>query len=76
MLDEKKEFYFVNMGILMYLFGSTILFLVGNLTTKFSKDFNMITWMLNALLIIVYHLFILYEWKVSFLKSNQLQITD
>ncbi|MRX67650.1 hypothetical protein SAMN06265349_10516 [Flavobacterium resistens] len=70
MLDEKKEFYFINMGILLYLFASTILFLIGNLTAKFSKDFNLITWTLNAGLVIVYHLFFLYEWKVSYSRTK------
>lgn len=70
MLDEKKEFYFINMGILLYLFASTILFLIGNLTTKFSNDFKMITWTLNAIFIIVYHLFFLYEWKVSYFRTK------
>lgn len=74
MLDENKQFYYINMGILMYLFGSTILFLVGNLTTKLSDNFNMITWILNAFLIIVYQLFILYEWKVSFYKRKVISI--
>jgi len=74
MLDEKKEFYFINMGILLYLFGSTILFLVGNLTVKFSKNFNMITWILNAGLYVAYQLFILYEWKVSFSKRTVINV--
>jgi hypothetical protein len=70
MLDEKKEYYFINMGILLYLFSSTILFLVGNLTIKFSAKFTFITWILNAGLIVVYHLFIMYEWKVSYYKKK------
>ncbi|MBF4506890.1 hypothetical protein IRZ83_09420 [Flavobacterium sp. JLP] len=71
MLEERRTFYFINMGILLYLFGSTILFLVGNLTVKFSKDFNMVTWLLNAILYVIYQLFILYEWKVSFYKNKK-----
>jgi len=70
MLDEKKEFYFINMGLLLYLFASTILFLVGNLTTKLSKDLNMITWTLNAVFVIVYHVFFFYEWKINYYKKN------
>lgn len=70
MLDEKKEFYFVNMGILLYLFASTILFLVGNLTVKFSENFNLTTWILNAGLYVVYQLFILYEWKIGYSKKQ------
>lgn len=76
MLEEKKEFYYINMGIIMYLFGSTILFLVGNLTTKFSAKFSLITWTLNAFLYVAYQLFILYEWKVSFSKSKKKQVLD
>lgn len=70
MLEEKKEYYFINMGILLYQFGSTILFLVGNLTIKFSSKFNFITWILNSAFIIVYQLFILYEWRVSYYKKR------
>ena len=70
MLNEKKEFYYINMGIFMYLFGSTILFLVGNLTTVLSPKMSLITWILNAFLYIVYQLFILVEWKKSFSKKS------
>ncbi len=70
MLNEKKEFYYINVGILMYLFGSTILFLVGNLTTILSPKMSLLTWTLNAFLIIIYQLFILVEWKKSFSKKS------
>ena len=70
MLNGKKEFYFINMGVLFYLFGSTILFLVGNLTIVLSPKMNKITWILNSLLYILYQIFILMEWKKSFLKKN------
>ncbi|MBP4138785.1 hypothetical protein J3495_11885 [Flavobacterium sp. P7388] len=76
MLDEKKEFYFINMGVIMYLFGSTILFLVGNLTTNFSAKFSFITWTLNVVLYAIYQLFILYEWKVSFSKSKKEKVLE
>ncbi len=76
MLDEKKEFYFINMGVIMYLFGSTILFLVGNLTTNFSAKFSFITWTLNVILYAIYQLFILYEWKVSFSKSKKEKVLE
>ena len=76
MLEEKKEFYYVNMGILLYLFGSTILFLVGNLTSKFSANFNQVTWTLNAAFYVVYQLLILYEWKVNFYKAKKIQVIE
>jgi len=72
MLNEKKEFYYINMGVLIYLFGSTILFLVGNLTIVLSPKMNKITWILNSILYIVYQVFILLEWKKSFSKKREL----
>lgn len=70
MLNGKKEFYYINMGILLYLFGSTILFLVGNLTVTLSREFTKIPWILNALFYVFYQLFVLYEWKKSFSKKE------
>ena len=70
MLNEKKEFYYVNIGILMYLFGSTILFLVGNLTISLSKKMSLITWILNSILYIIYQILILIEWKKSYYKKS------
>ncbi|MES2853861.1 MAG: hypothetical protein V4698_13195 [Bacteroidota bacterium] len=70
MLNEKKEFYYVNVGLLIYLLGSTILFLVGNLTAVLSPKMSLFTWILNALLIIINQFFILIEWKKSFYKKE------
>ena len=71
MLNEKKEFYFINIGVLFYLFGSTILFLVGNLTIVLSPKMNKITWILNSILYVLYQIFILVEWKKSFFKKRE-----
>jgi hypothetical protein len=71
MLTGKKVYYFFTIGLLLYLCSSTILYLVGGLTILFSKSMMLITWILNAILIIIYHLFILYEWKVSFLSTKR-----
>lgn len=69
MLNKKEEFYYINVGILMYLFGSSILYLVGNLTILMSTKMSLIIWTLNAGLYVVYQLFILFEWKKSFYKK-------
>lgn len=69
LLNAKKEFYYVNIGILFYLFGSTILFFVGNLTTKLSPKVSLLTWTLNAFLLIIYYLLIIFEWNKSFSKK-------
>lgn len=70
MLSDRKEFYYINIGIIFYLFGSTILFLVGNFTSKMSGDLNKITWLTNALWYVVYQLFITFEWYKSYSKKS------
>ena len=69
MLTENKKFYYVSFGTVFYLLGCTVLFLIGNFSTGLSDNIKYLTWMLNAFLFLVYHLFILYEWKVSFYKK-------
>jgi len=70
MLTDGKKFYYVSFGIVFYLLASTVLFLIGNLSMELSNDVKYLTWALNAFLIVVYQLFILYEWKVSFYENK------
>ncbi|WP_228526650.1 MULTISPECIES: hypothetical protein [unclassified Flavobacterium] len=69
MLTESKKFYYVSIGVVFYLLASTVLFLIGNLSSGLSNEIKYLTWMLNAFLIVVYQLFILYEWKQSFYEK-------
>lgn len=69
LLTEKKLFYYINLGLLLYMFGSTVLFLVGNLVVSFGPKFDEISWILNAGLYIIYQLFILYDYKIMLKKS-------
>jgi len=62
LLNEKKEFYYVTVGLLIYLFGSTVVFLSSNLLLSLNSKFpSKIIMKLNIYLYIVYQLFILYE---------------
>ncbi len=70
LLNIKKEFYYINFGILTYLFGSTVLFLAGNLVAKMKPEFNDVPWILNSILYVFYQILILLEFKVSFYKSK------
>ena len=70
MLAAEKEFYYVTIGIIIYLLGSTVLFFVANLIVGLSTEFKFLTWTLNAILVVVYQLFILFEWKRSFYKKG------
>ncbi len=64
LLNEKKEFYYINIGLLIYLFGSTIVFLTSNLllSLKTYDSFDFI-YSLNVYLYVIYQLFILFDLK-------------
>ncbi|GGF30435.1 hypothetical protein [Flavobacterium limi] len=69
MLTEFKTYYYITIAIIFFMLGSTILYLVGNITLSLSKDVKLISWALNAFLFLIYQLVILYEWKISFSKK-------
>ncbi|MBE8728130.1 hypothetical protein C4F50_24715 [Flavobacterium sp. KB82] len=73
MLSGSKEYYYITVGIIIYLLASTILFLVGNLTIGLSANLKFLSWTLNAVLVLMNQIFILYEWKISFSKKAVLQ---
>ncbi len=63
MLSNRKEFYLINCGILIYLFGSTVTFLPRNLHTIYGYSFSKALHVLNITLYIVYLIFIFFEWR-------------
>lgn len=69
-LNEKKKYFYINTGILLYLFGSTVLFMSGNLISRLDLAPTKIVWILNSVLYIVYQVFILLEWREIFLKKT------
>lgn len=71
MLSNKKEFYYVNSGILIYLFGSTVAFLPRNLHTIYGHSFSMALQLLNIILYIVYLIFIFLEWRYINLRNKK-----
>lgn len=57
---EKRRFYHINMGIITYLLGSTVIFLSGNLINiVISESGNKMVWNLNSLLYIGYQLLVM-----------------
>jgi hypothetical protein len=72
MLTEHKTYYYITIAIIFFMLGSTILYLVGNITLTLSKDVKYLSWTLNAFLFLIYQLVILYEWKISFSKKTVL----
>lgn len=61
-LNEKKTYYFINMGILIYLFGSTVVFLSGNIIIVLNSSAGKIIWGLNSVLYAIYQGLIMLEW--------------
>lgn len=61
-LNESKEYYYLNTGIFIYIFGSTVLFLSGDILSTIDKSYGKIIYTLNGLLYIVYQIYIFIEW--------------
>lgn len=68
MLNGKRTFYYINSGILIYLFGSTIIFLSGNVLIMKSKLYGSYLVYINLCLYIFYLLMFLFEWKKNYSK--------
>lgn len=70
-LNEKKQFYYITIGLLIYLFGSTVVFLTTNLllSLKTYDSFEFI-YSLNVYLYAIYQLFILFDLKYLFLPKK------
>lgn len=66
MLNQKRTYYFINSGILIYLFGSTIIFLSGNLLLMKRNGISFYLIYTNVFLYIFYLLMILLEWKKNY----------
>lgn len=62
-LNESKEYYYLNTGIFIYIFGSTVLFLSGNILSSLDKSYGKNIWLLNGLLYIIYQVYIFIEWR-------------
>lgn len=71
LLNEEKQFYYINIGLLIYLFGSTVVFLTSNLLLSLNtyNSFDFI-YNLNVYLYVFYQLFILYD-VIVILKNNK-----
>jgi len=69
LLANKKEYYYITLGLLLYLISSTAIFLSGNLYTIMNKQMHKEIWIFNVLMFILYQIFILIEWLVNYRKT-------
>ncbi len=71
LLSAKKTFLYLNIGVFMYLFGSTVLFLAGNLSAIIDIKIN---FDINNILYIIFHLFIFMEWVQLYFSKRSLKL--
>jgi hypothetical protein len=72
-LGEKTEFYYINIGLLFYLFGSTFIFLLYELLMMFEKysAFTSNLLSLNRILQYIKFGFFFYQWKLIYFNKNE-----
>ncbi len=68
MLSEKRLFYYVNSGIFIYLFGSSIIFLSGNVLIMRAGIVGQYLININVYLYIFYLIMFIIEWKKNYSK--------
>lgn len=68
MLSEKRLFYYVNSGIFIYLFGSSIIFLSGNVLIMRAGIVGQYLININVYLYIFYLIMFMIEWKKNYSK--------
>lgn len=66
LLVRQFSYYYICIGILIYLFGSTFLFLFGNYLASLNSKFSSVIYSLNSLLYILYQILIFYELNKNF----------
>ncbi len=62
-LGEKKKYFYLMLGLIMYLLCSSLIFLFGNYELVFIEDPYIDIWIFNTLFYIVYQVLIFTEWK-------------
>ena len=71
-LGEKSRFYYINLGLLFYLFTSTFIFLLYKLiTVLFLVGFSDVMIDLNIVLQYIKFGFFIYQWKLIYFNKNE-----
>jgi hypothetical protein len=70
-LGEKSDFYYVNLGLLFYLFTSTFIFLLYKLINVLQIDvFRDVMIDINIVLQYIKFGFFFYQWKLIYFNKN------
>lgn len=68
--SEIKKYYYLNLGVITYLIGSTIIFLSANMAISLKLSVFFRIFMLNSFLYVIYQFLIWIEWRASFYKKT------
>ena len=69
LLSQKLPFYYVTIGIFIYLISSALIFASAASLVTFTDVLSQYIWQVNAVLFILYQLLILWEWKKQVLPQ-------
>ena len=72
MLSHQKQYYYINIGILIYLFGSTIIFLAGNVMIVNTNHVGRFLTNINVILYMIYLTLIFIEWRKNYYNKTEL----
>ena len=62
-LGEKKSYFYLNIGMILYVLCSSVIFLFGNYELVFIEDPYIDIWIFNTIFYIIYQVLIFMEWK-------------
>jgi hypothetical protein len=69
-INQKKEFYYINLSIIIYSFGGSLFYLTSSLFEKAHYDFLRVSLNVNFLFVILANMVFLIEWKKNYAKPN------
>lgn len=71
-MNESRQYYYLNTGIFVYIFVSSVLFLSGNLMSTIAMQYVDIIWTLNGIMYVIFQIFIFLEWWTTRLNRNKI----
>jgi hypothetical protein len=68
MLNERKNFYYINTASIIFSFGGSIFFLSANLSSVYYNSISTLALNINSFFVIIISIFVFIEWKTNFQK--------
>ena len=69
--DKRKQFYYITVGLLIYIVGSIIINLSSTIIVSLNNlELYSKIWVVNVLFYLVYQIFCIAEWKINYYKPT------